>query len=392
MAYTYRLFDSIDDVDLAAWERVCSECGASIFMDLRFIGAVEASITQNCRFWYVMIYENDCPVACACLSALAINLADFAEPGLAWILRHLPPGLSRLRHWKLMFCGFPVSTGHPALALTTGHASERILPVLDCVICRLASETRMDAIVYKEFPQHDLEWTSPLLDLGYERIATPPVYFFRPLFPDLEHYCAALRSHYRKQIKRSIAKLRQTGVKTTVLTNSEQIAKVYTPEVHDLYHQMRDRANTKFDLVSIEFFRELAFRLGDHIDLVVLSGGSRILAFGWCIWSHSSYHMLYAGVDYKANADMDLYFNLHYAALDCALRRGVSRIELGITADAFKARLGCCSQPLYAFMKGVGPLMSRIVRHCAGLLFAQKRAAIPSFDIFKSDVTIEGLK
>jgi hypothetical protein len=388
MAYTYRLFASIDDIDLAAWEQVRSECGASITMDPRFVGAVELSMKQSCRFWYVIVYEDKGrPVACACLTAISIDLIDFAGPGLAWVIQHLPAGLSRLRHWKLMYCGLPISTGHATLGLAAQCDGQQVLSKLDEVVCELASRTKIDAVVYKEFRQADLEWTSPLLNLGYRRIATPPVYFFRPLFRDLQHYCAALKSHYRKQIKRSIRKLEQTGVDVTILTGSEQILKVYTPEVHGLYHQMREKADVKFEILPIDFLHQLASRLDDQVNLILLADGSRIIAFGWCLQTASSFHMMYAGLDYSLNDDLDLYFNLHYAALDYALRKRVSSIELGMTADAFKARLGCFSEPLYIFMKGLGPLMAPVVRHGSNFLLARE-AKVPSFDVFKDDVVV----
>jgi predicted N-acyltransferase len=385
MAYTYRLFASIDEVDLAAWERLRAECGGSIFLDPRFVGAIETSMKENCRFWYVIVYQDGGqPVACACLTGMSIDLADFADPGLAWVMRHLPAWLSRLRHWKLMFCGFPISTGHHALALAPQCASAQILLMLDGVISRLALEMRADAVVYREFEQDDLPWTKPLLNLGYHRVATPPAHFFKPIFEDLEHYCAALKSHYRKQIKRSIRKLKEAGVKTTVLTTPEQILKVYTSEVHGLYHQMREKADTKFDTLSIDFLRELSSRLGDQLNLILLADGSKIIAFGWCLRTTSHYHMMYAGLDYALNEELDLYFNLHYTALDCALRNRVSKIELGLTAESFKARLGCYSEPLHVFMRGVGPFMSFMVRCGANFLFTQ-RPATPPFDVFKSD-------
>jgi hypothetical protein len=95
--------------------------------------------------------------------------------------------------------------------------------------------------------------------------------------------------------------------------------------------------------------------------------------------------MLYGGLDYRLNAELDLYFNMVYAALDRALRKGVSTIHVGQTANAFKARLGCDSEPLYAFTKGLGPLMSRIVRYGSALLVAQL-PTVPKFDIFKSEL------
>jgi predicted N-acyltransferase len=389
MNHTCRLFTSIDEVDLTAWERVRAESGGSIFLDPRFIRAVEITMKQNCRLWYVVIYEEDgSPIACTCLTFMDIDLANFAEPGLASIIQRLPRRLSRFRHLKMMFCGLPVSTGHHTLALIPMDASSQILATLDGVVRKLAAETATDAVVYREFERNDLDWVKPLLTLGYHRVATPPAHFFKPVFEDLDHYCAALKSRYRKQVERSLRKLRQAGVETTVLTDPEQIIKIYTPEVHGLYHQMRERADIKFDSVSIDFLHELSLQLGNQINLIVLARGAKPLAFGWCLRTDSSYHMMYAGLDYALNKELDLYFNLHYTALDCAFRNRISKIELGLTAEAFKARLGCYSEPLYVFMKGLGPLMSFFVRCGANFVFTPK-PAIPPFDVFRQEGAVE---
>jgi hypothetical protein len=92
---------------------------------------------------------------------------------------------------------------------------------------------------------------------------------------------------------------------------------------------------------------------------------------------------MYGGLDYHLNREFDLYFNLIYAMLNCALTKGVARIEVGLGGDAFKSKLGCYSEPLYVFVAGRGPLMSLLVRAAGHLLIARKPAA-PSFDILKS--------
>src|ERR1700704_7715 len=186
MPFTNRVFNSIGEVDLTAWERVRFESGGSMFMDPRFIAAVETSMKENCRFWYVVVYDGDSrPAACACLTAMPIDLAD---PRLAWIIRRAPKLLSRFRNLKLFICGLPGSPGEKNLALTSTGSSAEILSVLDAVIRDLATETRSDAIVYKEFGKEDLEWTRPLLDLGYRRIPTPPMHFFNPSFRNFTEY------------------------------------------------------------------------------------------------------------------------------------------------------------------------------------------------------------
>ena len=385
MAYTYRVFDSFDEVDLAAWEEVRMQCGDSIVLDPRFMRTVESSMKQSCRLQYVVVYQdNSRPVASACITFMTIDLADFSDRRIAWIIRRLPRRLSRLQQLRMLVCGLPVSTAHHTLGIAIPSASRDILSIIDGIICRLASQTAAHAVIYREFRQEDLQWTSPLHDLGYRCIPGPPMYFFRPLFQDLQGYCAALKSHYRKQIRRSLRKLERSGVEVRVLADPEAILNVYTPEVHELYHQMRDRADVKFESLTVDYLRELASRLGSHVNLIAFSIGSRVIAFGWCIRTKSAYYMLYAGLDYALNDELDLYFNLHYAALDSALRSRVSAIELGATGDAFKARLGCYSQPSYIFAKGLTPVMSLVSRHGAKILFPQK-PAIPAFEVFNSE-------
>ena len=289
---------------------------------------------------------------------------------------------SRLRHWKLLFGGLPIGTAHHTLGLVRRSAAPQIIPFIDRLICDLADEAEADAIIYKEFASGDLEWTQPLLALGYSRIPTPPMHFFPPSFEDFAHYCATLKTRYRQQINRSKRKLKAAGLTVKVLTDPSEIVPAYTSEVHALYHQMADRAPLNPDVLPIEFLHQLAVRMSGEVDLITILKDARIVAFGWCINSPSSYHMLYAGLDYALNHEFDLYFNLMYAGLDRALRKRVSTIEVGLGADSFKARLGCYSQPLYVFIKGRGALMSLFVRVAGKSVLTQRPATAPN-KIFK---------
>jgi Acetyltransferase (GNAT) domain len=386
MPYTSRIFDSIGDVDLTAWEHVRSKSGGSMFMDPRFIAAVETSMKENCRFWYVVVYDGDSrPAACACLTAMPIDLADLADPRLAWIIRRAPKLLSRFRNLKLFICGLPASPGEKNLALTSTGSSAEVVSVLDAVIRDLASKTGSDAIVYKEFGTEDQEWTAPLLDRGYRRIPTPPMHFFKPSFRDFTEYCAALKTRYRQQINRSTRKLKHSGLRQAILTDPDEISRLYTAEVHGLYCQMAAKAEAKLEILPIEFFRQLTLRLEKNVELLVIFKDSKIIAFGWCLDAGSSYHLLFAGLDYQLNDELDLYFNLMYAGLDRALRKQVSTIHVGQSADAFKARIGCHSEPLYVLAKGLTPLLGPLVRFLGNLLVVQK-PVIPASDIFRKDV------
>jgi hypothetical protein len=383
MPYRSRVFESVDQIDVAAWQRVRSESGASIFTDPRFIAGVEASMKQDCRFWYVMIYDHDGrPVACAGLASLTIDLTDLADPRLAWVVRRIP-AVSRLQRLKVLFCSLPGSPGEKSVALIRTDDRRQVISVLDGIVNDLAKHAGMDAIVYKEFGQNDLEWISSLLELGYRRVAIPPMHVFRHSFPNFLKYSAALKTRYRQQINRSLRKLKVAGIEQAVLVDPEKILRLYTPQVHDMYCQMVASSDVKLEVLPIEYFRQLTSRLSGETDLVALFKESTIVAFGWGLRDGQTYHMTYAGLDYRLNQDFDLYFNLMYTGLDRAFRQGVRVINVGQTATAFKARIGCDSTPLYAFAKGLGPMMSWFFRYGASLLVVQK-CPHPPCDVFKS--------
>jgi hypothetical protein len=359
-------------------------------MDPRFIAATELSMGSTCRFWHVIVDdEQGRAVACASLTAITLDVTDFADPRLAGVLRRLPAALTPLRHLKVLMCGLPVSAGQTGLARVPGADAADVLSALDDAVSRLAKAHGIHGICYREFEADDLGWTAPLLELGYRRAPSLPMHLFPPSFPDFPHYCAALRSRYRKEINRSLRKRRQTGIEVSVLCDAAAILRAYTPDVHELYSQLVESSEIKVERLPIGFFQELARRFDGQLDLVTLSKGGRIVAFGWGLQAGPAYHLLFAGFDPVLNAASDLYFNLVYAALDRALGRKAAKVYVGQSADAFKARLGCRAQPLYAFLKGVGPVMTRLVRYGARFLMPPV-PVVSKVNVFRDDAVEAG--
>jgi hypothetical protein len=389
--FTCKVFSSIETVDLDAWRQACERANASVFLDPRFIGAVETAMKPDCRFWYVIVYSGDGrPAACACLTATFINLLDFTDPRLAWIIRYGPDFLSRFKRLKVLFCSLPGSPGEKSIAFASRAACPQALAALDEVMDRLAVENGSDAIIYKEFAADDLESMRPLLAHGYRRVEIPPMHCLEPSFESFAQYCAALRANYRMQITRSTKKLRNSGIEQVVFTEPQDILRVYTPDVHAMYCEMVGKSDLKVEVLPIEYYRQLTLRLAGQIELVTLARDSKIIGFGWCLRDTTTYHMMYAGLNYELNREFDLYFNLMFAGFDRALRSRATKINVGQTATVFKARMGCHSEPRHVYMKGVGPLMSRLFYYGANLMVIKKPSNPPS-DIFKREGG-EGLK
>jgi predicted N-acyltransferase len=383
MAYTHRIFDSIEQVPHDDWRRICGRSARHFFLQPEFIGVVEASMKATTRFWHVMLYDADRePVAYATLSLLTIDLAELTARQASTLIRALPQSVSRFRWFKMLLCGVPVSLGQKSLAYTAECNSRGVLQAIDTVVVQISREASADVIVYKEFDQQELEPTDVLVSRGYRRFDTPPMNYFECTFGSFEAYCAALKSHYRKKIKLSMRKLERAGGRIRILTEPLEILATYSSDVHRLYLAVVHKASLKLEILPLEFFQELVKRFPDRVELALVERDSNILAFGWTLRTECSYHPLFLGIDYRLNRELDLYFNLMYAVLDAGMRTGLPHIHVGQTADAFKAKLGCRTQPRYVFARGVGWFMGGLFRY-GGRLFARIDPA-PIFDIFRA--------
>lgn len=385
MRYTPRVFDTIAEVTPTDWDAVCREAGAGLFMDRRLIAAVEAGMAKTCRFRYVIIVDGDeRPVGCACLSTLRLDLADVADPRAAAVLRRLPSLVRRLLEVVILFCGLPLSAGQSSLACTPSADRERIVRVLNDLMSGIAREHGARLISFKEFDAASAQRMSALHDAGFSLFETPPMHVFSPVFRNLDEYCRALKSHYRSQILISRHKRERGGVTVSIVTDPAEQARCYTRAVHQLYVAVVNRAETKLETLTREFFLALADRLAPQLALIVLRKGDAVVAFSWIASTDRECCILFAGVRDDLNHAFDLYFNVMYESLDFALRQGVAAIQVGQSADGFKARLGCQNERRLVYVRGVGAFMALILRHVL-IKLVPAPTPVPVFDIYRVD-------
>ena len=383
MTYRCRIFDSLDSLDAQAWDAVCAAAGASVFLDRRFLAAVCVGMKDESQFRFVIV--NDAagnPVACTALSTVTMNIADFMNPRLPWILRRAPRIIPPL---KVLICGLPGSPGEKNLAFLPNCDRRQVLKALDESLNKLARGLGMIGIIYREFGPADLALMDGLVERGYSRSELPQMYMLNRSFPDFDAYCAALRRNYRRNIARSQEKLKELGVRPVTFSKTADMLKAYTPEVHAMYCDMVARAAFKQAPLPITYFQELATRLEGTIELVTLIREDRILATGWCARDDSAQHFLFAGVNYQLNREFELYFNLVFACLDRSFQLRVERIHIGQASSFFKARIGSEPEGRYVYARGLGPIMSRLARFLSGRLIVNDELSVAPSRAFKTD-------
>jgi predicted N-acyltransferase len=381
--YHVRLVDTAADLPTADWARG-REVAGEVFMDPRFLAAVEHAFRGTARFAHALVHdEAGRPQAWASLCSFPVDVTTLAGPGVQSVVHGVRRALPRLGLLRTFFVGLPVSLGQSHLAIAPEADAAGVIEALGGAVEEAAGRDGAWLVVWKEFDAAAAARLDPLLlTRGYRRAESPVMHELDRRFPDFAAYCAALTSHYRNDVRRSERKFRASGLRVVHLRDPEEIRRVYTADVHRLYEAVVARATVKLETLPVEFFRELTRRLPDLIGLTAIYDGERIVAFNWGMMDGRVHHFLFCGMDYSAARDADLYFNLMYHQLDDALRRGPERIEVGQTADMFKARLGCRALPRYFYVKGGRPAVRAALARGFRLVFPD-RPPVPSYSVFR---------
>lgn len=365
--YSMSLVRSIVERNADEWHAACGG-RADAVMDPRFLHAVEQSMGADTRFWNVVFRDSaGTPVGAVALSLYTIDgllLAAERWKKMRTRFHQLWPNFLKI---PVLLCGSPVSTGESHLRMAPGADHPTLLWQLDRLMVQLARRQRTRFVVFKEFSPQEAVRTDALLELGYLRADSPAMNFFPTRYRDGNHFCASLRSPYRRKLLRSRKKFQRAGLRVEHFRGNEGFDKLYTEEVHRLYLAVLSHADIIFECLPAQFFRELARQFADDAAFTVIFQGERIVAFVCGLFNQGNYLNFFCGFDYNLNPETDLYFNLMYEDLDYALRQNVRSLHVGQTANEIKSRMGCYLEPRFFYVKSLDPVLQVLVR--AGRLF-----------------------
>ena len=345
---TVEVSSTFAEVDKDAW---ASLRDSTEFSTAAWVQPILERVTPNSRFWYVTIERNGYAVLGAALCSMDVNITTLADARTKRVLASLGPILDSRSSLKVLMCGTPMSGGQRALLVGERQGLAEPLMALDAVMNDIAADIRADILLYKEMATEDAGAIEHLRTLGYTVAQTPFMYSLPAQWRSFDLYLDSLRSHYRLDIRRSLRKATESGLRFQRLSGADA-AVSYSEGAHLLYVNVVNAAEYRLELLRRQFFTSLAETAPEQVTLTQAFLNEELVGFNWSIANESVYKLLFCGLDYAVNRQADVYFNLMYEELSTALSgntRGV--IEFGQTADQFKARLGCNPSPRYVCVK-----------------------------------------
>lgn len=367
--YSRQTYESINDVDVAEWQTICRWSG-NLYLDPRFLQAVEKSFSADARFWYVVFRDDQGhAVAATVFSRYLVDLSLHAPKFVRHLTRRTRRFWSRFLKYPLLLCGIPLSTCNCQLAISDNAGLEAVLAGLNETALELAPKSGCRLISFKEFPPKLASRLSGLSRFGYLTAHSLFAYSLPSHFASFDEYMASRTSAKRTNIRRSLRRFDECGLTCQQLRGRDGVAELFTPDVHRLYLNVLEKATMKFECIPQEFFQELARQLPDDSCFTIARQGERIVGFTCGIAGPDQHVLLFLGYDPEISRQTDLYFNLIYRSLDQGFSSAVHIIHFGAAADDFKKRIGCVGEWRTIYVKATNPISQSLLKAVFPLVF-----------------------
>ena len=214
-------------------------------------------------------------------------------------------------------------------------------------------------IVWKDLPDAASDQLAPYAkSASLFKVPSFPGTEIQQIPASLEAYLVGLPSSQRYQLKK---KLKASRAALEVDASVQQLPDVATmAEIWALFQQTYDKATTRFERLTPQFFDELAKVPSTRFIVLRKRDGGALVAFMLCYFEASCATNKFIGIDYKLGNKTFLYFRLFEEFVVWATSLNATSLSSGQTGYRAKTDLGHELIPLSNFARNRNWLMNKI--------------------------------
>jgi hypothetical protein len=361
------IVDDIDDIAKERWDAHLDP--DDLQASHRFVAACQRANVEEARYRHVLIARGGRTVATASLTCIDIRLELLAGPTVRHLvhsLRSLHPGLLRV---PVVLGGLPVSFGQSCLRIADGQDPGPILERIDAEATRMATDEGAGLICFKEMSETEAQVADGLLSLGYFRAASLPSCRLRLPFQDMQTLTEAMRSGYRRQLRRTERDCEDENLSVREWSEWETLESTF----FELYERVMDKAEYQMERLNRDFIRELRSAFRERASLITVErDGGEVLACAIMLHGTRRSTFLLAGIRYSDPDGLLAYRRVVLETVASALRRGAHTLEMGQTSYGTKMRLGAKTVPRYLYLRHLQPLFHQTLEGLSETLFPER--------------------
>lgn len=344
---------SIEDVSKKLWDRLFRGKGS---FDWDGVKLLENTFTQNQKeednweFDYLIIRDaNQQPVLATFLTTVLSKDDMFAPANISGQIEELRKDNPYYLTSKVVSMGSFLTLGEHLYVDYTSRYWKEAMDLLIGRVYKVQDARKASGIVLRDFMNINPELDKLFNENGFLKVGFSQTNVVDNLnWSTSEEYLSRLTLSSKKHVKRYILKNESLfEIEIVKFASDEQVDKYY-----ELYMNVKDRSTevNTFDMPKSVFHNMVKSENWEVLELRIKETGQLI---GMAInnISGAAYNFLLVGIDYSYQDDYKPYKQLLYQAVKRANALGMSTVNMGITTDLEKRKVGAKQIPIFAYMQ-----------------------------------------
>ena len=341
MKLTTRVTRKIEDVPKDAWEKIFPDTTEGY----DFFRVMDESNFEQFSLYYVTVYDGDELVGAApCFSvdfSLDTSITGATRRMVGLVKRAFPNFLSI----RAFVCGVPMGQGHIGMAAR----EEEIVEVLLHKMEEMAKQEKASVIAFKDFSYGYNDVLKPLLAKKFFKVDSLPYAEMDLDFDSFDKYLMKLSSASRYDLRRKFKKADASAdIKMEIIDSLDDKT---LKEVYGLYLQMVNKHEVGFEVVPIEFFRNVSKHMPHQAKFFLWRVDGKLVTFLLALIADDLMVDYYLGLDYAVAHELHLYFVKHRDVMKWCIDNNIKRYEMGFSGYEPKKRLGFDFTPLHIYAR-----------------------------------------
>lgn len=206
--------------------------------------------------------------------------------------------------------GLPVAVCKDSLGMQQLSLPERprVLREMKQLLLKQGRQLQVGFVTFKEITLPQMELIRAALVPEFHVIESLPTMYLPISLPGRPRYVERLRTKQRVLLRKRRRMFTEAGLRWETAVDFERYAEQFMP----LYLQVLERAQTRLETLTPNFFREVSRRLGERSFTLLCFKGEELIAFELFLKDGRWLQPMYLGLNYAYRDQAAVYFNCLY--------------------------------------------------------------------------------
>lgn len=360
MPIRYKWCSSIEDIGKNEWDSLNKS--ESILKSFDFSNAVEQSKLDGVNFYYLVVYKENKIISIFPCYSYRIKLEILAGNSIKKFTERVRKFYSGFLQTKLFVVGSPVATCENHIFIN--EADQVNTDEVFDLIMEKSNELKTPLVIVKEIPGNELSFFKKNFPKFYifESLANS----FVPISKDKNPYPGLLKKRYKQRFNKALKDSDKDGYQWEITKDFSLMSN----QVHELYVNVFDKSDNKFELLTPDFFQKVNEHLPNNSQILICKDKSgKVICTELIIEGKHELIPMYLGLDYKYIENGNIYNNVIFRTFLEAEKRDKRWVVLGQTSYQTKAYCGAMFERLYLGVYSHKPVLKFFIKNFFKYLF-----------------------